>query len=78
MTYKLNPEIEKIHSPVIIALPDGTISEYDSGSEAAAAVFEKHYVVQSMTAVGDKIELQLSEIRMPDSSTWIGEEQTFF
>lgn len=77
MTYKLEPWIDKINSIVTVILPDGTQKRYISGSVAAADVFDRHYVVKSLSAVGSEVLIQLEEAEVP-ATGWIGEEQQGF
>lgn len=77
MTYKLNPEIEKIKTSVLLILPDGSRQEYRSGAEAAAAVFDRHYVIDEIRAVDSRIIILVTELK-PMPTSWTGEEQTFF
>lgn len=75
--YKLNPVIELINSPVVLILPDGEKKRYDSGAIAVEATYEKFYRISSIRAVGDEVEITLTETVAP-TTNWIGEEQTFF
>ena len=77
MTYKLNPEIGKISSPIKLFLPDGRELMFSSGAEAMEAVFEKQLVVDEIAAVDSVVEIRLSE-SCSVSVNWVGEEQTFF
>ena len=77
MTYKLNPAIGKIESPVILFLPSGERREYQNGTEVTEDVFDHKYLIESLWAVGDTVEIVLTEMQA-GLSTWIGEEQTFF
>ncbi len=77
MTYKLNPEIGKIQSPVVLILLDGERREYKDGAAVVEDVFDQMFVVEIVRAVEDTVEIKLTEPQMM-SSTWIGEEQTFF
>ena len=77
MTYKLEPWITRIVSPVELVIPDGTRKKYINGSAAAADIFDRHYVVEKIEALGGEIVLTLKEVEVA-GSTWIGEEQTFF
>lgn len=78
MTYKLEPEIRKIVSPVVLTLPDGTKEKYESGSEACEKAFDHKYVVDEICAVDNVIEIKLELSNAPNAANWIGEEQTFF
>ena len=77
MTYKLNPEIGKISSPIKRFLPNGRELMFSSGAEAMEAVFEKQLVVDEIAAVDSVVEIRLSE-SCSVSVNWVGEEQTFF
>lgn len=77
MTYKLNPIIEKIDSPVKLFLPDKSVREYESGTAACKDTFGKNYQIKSFCAEGSTVVVMLSESQTAGSS-WVGEEQTFF
>ena len=70
MTYKLEPWIEKIKSIVTVILPDGTQKRYISGSVAVEDIFDQHYVVRTVTAIGSEILIQLVEAEVP-ATGWI-------
>ena len=79
MTYKLNPEVSKIKSPVILQIENGESSAnkiYADGTELANTVFEKHYVVVSLVAQKSSILLTVRENRTVNNTNWIGEEMT--
>ena len=79
MTYKLNPEVSKIQSPVILRIEGGELSTdetYANGAELANATFEKNYVMRSLAAQGDVIVLTVSENPLTNNTNWIGEEMT--
>ena len=77
MTYKLNPAIKKIESPVNLIFPDGNKKSYENGAAAADDVFEKHYIISGLRAVDDEIEIEVTEaVILPVN--WTEEEQTFF
>ena len=78
MTYKLEPGLSRIISPVVVIVPDGDRKEYDSGAEACEDFFDHSYRVDKIRAVDNKIEIILKESDAPNTSNWIGEEQTFF
>lgn len=73
MTYKLNPIIEKIESPVIIRIP-GEQRIYESGRAAAADVFDRNFAISALRADGGNVVITLSELQV-GAVTWIGEEQ---
>ena len=77
MTYKLNPELKKIQSPITLVLPDGSRSEYQSGTDVTSEMFEKRYTVSSMRAIENSIEIRLEEASVNEIN-WIGEEAVSF
>lgn len=77
MTYRLNPAIEKIISPIVIVFKDGQRIEFSDGKSAASAVFDKHYIVTCVRAVRDRVELTITENKGPEIN-WIGEENISF
>ena len=77
MTYKLEPWVGKIKSLVTVILPNGEMRRYLNGSVAASDIFDKHYIVTEISAVGGDIILTLQILSMPDNN-WIGEEQQGF
>ena len=77
MTYKLEPWITRIVSPVEVVILDGTRKKYINGNVAAADIFDRHYVVEKIEALGGVIVLTLKEVEVAES-TWVGEEQQGF
>jgi hypothetical protein len=57
----LNPAFEKIISPVILIFPNNTKKKYNNGQEVSTDEFNRRYVVESLNAVGDCIEVRLVE-----------------
>ncbi len=69
MTYRLNPVIEKIESPVRILLIDtGQEKRYKSGSDACADVFDKQYNIRSISAKSDIVEIEMEVAESPDAT----------
>lgn len=77
MTYRLNPAIEKIASPVIIVFPNGVEREYECGKSAAESSFDCRYCVSEVKARDSKIAIYLEEMKS-SSVNWIGEEAVSF
>ena len=77
MTYKLNPEIRKIISPVVLVFPDGNKQEYDNGEKITEDSFNRKFMVTEIRAVNEKIEVKLTEQEAPNM-TWSGEEAVSF
>ena len=76
MTYKLNPELRLITSPVTLIFPGGARHEYSSGTAVAEKTFNERYRVAEIRAAGDVVEIRLEPIITPVINA-IGEE-TFF
>ena len=76
MTYKLNPAIAKISSPVTLIFPGGARHEYSSGTAVAEKTFNEKYRVVEIRAVESVIEIELEPMTTPVINA-IGEE-TFF
>lgn len=77
MTYKLNPEIGKILSAIILIFPEGERECYPDGEAVKGASFEKPYQITAIRAVDDNIEVTLQERRIVEI-TWNGEEEVSF
>ena len=67
MTYKLNPAIAKIASPVTLVV-DGEQMEFEDGQAAAEATFGCRHAVASIRAVGDTVEIELEQLPAVDTS----------
>lgn len=76
MTYKLNPELSKITSPVVLIDGDCRM-EFQNGKALTEAVFEKRYLIKSLTAVENKVEIVVEEQNAPQQN-WAGEEAVSF
>ena len=50
MTYKINPEVEKILSPIKLVLENGDALMFEDGKHLSEAVFDKHYNIRSYEA----------------------------
>ena len=72
MTYYLNPELNKIQSPVSVKIDDVKLM-FSNGKELCEYKFDKHYVVKSIWAKDNVIKIELIENKGTDIS-WIGEE----
>lgn len=76
MTYKLEPGLARITSPVCLLFPSGEKMEFETGKEIVEAVFDKRWKVTEMRVAGDTIEVVVEEAVFPEVNP-IGEE-TFF
>ena len=61
MTYKINPEVEKILSPIKLVLENGESQMFESGKRLAQAVFDKHYNIQSYEVKENYLEIRVYE-----------------
>ena len=77
MTFRLEPWIEKIKSPVVICFPSGKSERYISGDSAVNKVFDKHYIVDKLTSVDGEVMLKLREAKTA-ATALTGEEQHGF
>ena len=77
ITYKLNTEVRKIKSRVILVFPDDTERTFDSGVAVADVVFDKRYVITEITAMASTVLLKLMEQSINETS-WIEEEAISF
>ena len=75
MTYKLEPGLSRITSPVRLIFPEGS-EEYSSGLAATEAEFDRKWRVVELRAVENVIEVVLEQMDVPAVNP-IGEE-TFF
>lgn len=77
MTYKLNPALSKILSPIILVFPNGKKLNFINGDDLVEAVFDKCYMVKSLRAIEGTVEIVLMERRAPEMN-WSGEEAVSF
>ena len=77
MTYKLDPELRKIESGVVLIYPDGIRKEYSSGAMAVGDTYDKRYLITRLKAVDNVIEIELEEQGVPVMN-WSGEENVSF
>ena len=59
MTYKLNPILDKILSPVVLILPEGKRVEFINGKEASEHIFNEKYKIVSIRAIKETVEIEL-------------------
>ena len=76
MTYKLEPGLGRIMSPILLCFPDGHTASFSSGEEVCRAVYDRKYRVVEMRAVENMVEIKLELTAVPEINP-IGEE-TFF
>lgn len=82
MTYKLDPEVRKITSPIILSFRDGRKDEqFQDGASLANAVFCRNYSVESLSARNGYVVLIVRENDQINATDWAdGEavEKSFF
>lgn len=71
MTYKLNPQLKLIKNPVILVI-GGAEQSYVSGEELTSLVFEKNYIIDSITAREGKVVVALKENNHQFNINWGG------
>ena len=76
MTYRLEPGLCRITSPVLLIFPDGTEKRYENGREVTEAVFGRRWRVADIRAVDNTVEIRVEESLAPEINA-VGEE-TFF
>ena len=76
LTYKLEPGLARITSPVCLLFPSGEKMEFENGEMACGAMFDKRWKVTEMRASDGVIEVVVEEMGVPPVNS-IGEE-TFF
>ena len=76
MTYKLEPGLGRIMSPITLLFPTGAKKEYKSGKELCEMAFDRKYRVTEIRVVGDRIEIRVELTAVPEINA-VGEE-TFF
>ena len=76
MTYRLEPGLARITSPIILLFPDHTTRRFSSGDDVCKAVFDRKWRVVEITTGDGEIELLVEEMTVPEINA-LGEE-TFF
>lgn len=82
MTYKLDPEVRKITSPIILSFRDGREDErFQDGATLADAVFRRNYLIESLSAWNGYVVLTVREndqINAMDRDGGEAVERSFF
>lgn len=78
MTYRLNPEVEKIKSPIILQIPgEKRTLRFTDGPELASALFETNYLIESLTAQDDAVLLVIRRNdKVNDTSWFVGSQSS--
>ena len=77
LTYKLNPELKIIVSPVVLVCPGNERMRFANGEQAAAATFDRRLLIDTISAEGGTVVLTLKE-QEPTNLNWAGEESVSF
>lgn len=73
MTYKLEAFIEKIKSPIVCVFGDKEV-EYTDGMTLSKQIFDKYWLVDSISVRDEKIALVMKENKNINNVEWIGED----
>lgn len=65
MTYKIDPIVTRISSPITLVMPNGDKKRFESGQSASIVVFEQRYVIDKIIAKDNEISIYLKEINAP-------------
>ena len=77
MTYKLNPILECITSPVTLVI-DGKETIYSNGEEVSNLTLNLSYIIESISARDNSVVVMLKENDQQFNQNWIGEEAVSF
>lgn len=67
MTYKLDPSIEKIISPVILTYPNGWQQEFTDGKAVMEQNFSEKYSISSIRAKEHKVQIVIRTVDSIDA-----------
>ena len=73
MTYRINPDVELIKSPIVVHVED-RILLFDNGEALADEVFDKNFGISRIEIEQDRIAVYLEENKRINEITWVGEE----
>jgi len=76
MTFKLEPGLARITSPIILLFPDHTTRRFSSGEDAVRETFDKRWKVVETRAKGDVVEIRVEPMTVPEINA-LGEETYF-
>lgn len=77
ITYKLDPSVRAIQSPVTLKTEDTEIF-YENGAALAAASFGKKYAIDSVMAQSDRIIICVSENTGMKAADWTDRKVSLF
>ena len=69
MTYKLEPFVKHIITPIVLRFPDGNSKQYRNGAELSELNFSKPYRVKALEALtaseNNEVEIEIILSEMP-------------
>lgn len=77
MNYKLNPELAKIESPVVLVI-DGEEQSYANGTALLHLNFKQNYLIDKIAARDNAVVVFLKKNDEINSMNWVGEEAVSF
>lgn len=77
MTYKLNPELKKIVSPVVLDI-NGERTKYPNGEALTKLTLDKNFLVESISIEDAVIVVRLILNNQVNNTNWAGEEIVSF
>ena len=77
MNYKLNPELAKIESPVVLVI-DGEEQSYENGTALLHLNFKQNYLIDKIAARDNAVVVFLKKNDEINHINWVGEERVSF
>lgn len=77
MTYKLDPSVSKITSPVLL-IYDGCEKVFENGKQLADAVFDKNYLIDSISIKNNMIAVTLKGNDCLNEVKWANNSEVSF
>ena len=77
MKYRIDQIVAKIAVPVLV-LFDGKEQRFENGTQAAAAEFDKNYLIDAIYTKDSMIVVALKENHMINDINWCGENEVSF
>lgn len=77
MTYKLNSELKKIKSPIVLLLCDQEL-RFNNGTELAEKEFNKPYIIDTITAKDSVVFITVLEKDNMPTTDWSDEKEVSF
>ena len=77
MTYKLNNEVKKINSPIVLLLCDQEL-RFNNGAELAEKEFNKPYIIDTITAKDSVVFITVLEKDNMPTTDWSKDKDISF